>query len=122
MDDAAVELADYLVFTEYDMQLRKRIKEIKASCEQKNGDCPYKNNKSYVLEWCDMEKRAIASFTKYLDSLHEYSPYSLGHDLTIFLMDWETKGYNYACSNPEVGWDEIPPRYVYPERILKRGF
>ena len=121
MGDAAVELADYLVFTEYDRLLRSKIDEIRASFNLEDGG-PYKNNKAYVLEWCDMEKRAIAAFSNLLGSLHEYGPYSLGHDLTIFLCDWKTEGYDYACGNPEVGEDEIPPRYVYPERILKRGF
>ena len=122
MDEKAVELADYLVFSEYDMSLRSKINEIRESCERKDGNCPYEKNKAYVLEWCDMEKRAFDAFSKYLDSLHEYSPYSLGHDLTIFFCDWKAEGYNYACGNPEVGKDERPPRYVYPERILKRGF
>ena len=120
MDDAAIELADYLVATEYDMALRSEIEEIRSLTNRDDGG-PYRNNRAYVLEWCDMEKRAIAAFSKYVDSLHEYSPYSLGHDLSIFLEDWKTRGYDYACENSEVGTDEIPPRYVYPERIIKRG-
>ena len=120
MDNMAIELADYLVITEYEMRLRSKIDEIRNSFDHEDGG-PYKNNREYVLEWCDMEKRAIAAFSKYVDGLHEYSPYSLGHDVSVFLDDWKRYGYDYACRNPEVGEDEIPPRYVYPERILKRG-
>ena len=33
----------------------------------------------------------------------------------------ENVSLDYACGNPKVGKDEIPPRFVYPERIVKRG-
>lgn len=55
----------------------------------------------------------------------EQGPYSLGHDLMHFLSDWMTYGYDKAvvlCKGDLLSEDEIPPRYVYPERILKRGF
>lgn len=124
MDDAAVELADYLVFTEYDIQLRNRIKEIKASCERTNGDCPYENNKAYVLEWCNMETLAIDAAWKYAQT---FSPgpanYCFEGLLENFIYTWKYKGHDKAVKDygGELEGD-IPPRYVYPERILKRGF
>ena len=121
MDDAAIELADYLVVTEYDMPLRRKIDQIRASFSLEDGG-PYKNNKTYVLEWCDMEKRAIDAADEVMK--REYTgPYSLGWDLMHFIAHWACDGYDKAVDwNSELLVDEIPPRYVYPERILKRGF
>lgn len=124
MDVATQELADYLVFTEYDMSLRGNIEDIRKSCERTDGACPYENNKQYVLEWCDMEERAIAAAIEIMKR-EEQGPYSLGHDLMHFISDWMTHGYDKAvvlCKGDLLSEDEIPPRYVYPERILKRGF
>ena len=127
MDDAAVELADYLVFTEYDISLRNRIKEIKASCERTNGDCPYENNKAYVLEWCDMEERAIVAAieaAKEIAQSEGYYPHSSSWELFDFIGDWKEYGYEQAFLKVkgEFSKEDFPARYVYPDRILKRGF
>ena len=105
MNDAAVELADYLVFTEYDMQLRNRINEIKAICERANENCPYENNKEYVLEWCDMEKRAIVAAidaVKEIAQSEGYYPHSSSWELCDFIGDWKKYGYEQALRNGEV--------------------
>lgn len=125
MDDAAVELADYLVFTEYDMQLRNRINEIRASCERANENCPYENNKEYVLEWCDMEKRAIVTAIDAVKEIAQskgYYPHSASWELCDFIGDWKKYGYEQALRNGEFSKEDSPARYVYPDRILKRGF
>ena len=123
MDEEALELADYLVFTEYDMSLREKIDDIRKSCEQTDSSCPYENNKAYVLEWCDMEKRAIGVSNEIMKREHT-GPWSLGHYLMHFISAWIDDGYDKADEwyKYELGEDEIPPRYAYPERILRRKF
>ena len=131
MDEAAVELADYLVVTEYDMPLRVKIDEIKSSFKRDDGG-PYKNNKAYVLEWCDMEKRAIDAIADRAFEVDwdkgDEGPYITGwadeflHD---FYEVWADAGYNEAVRLHREFFDrdatKIPPRYIYPERIVKRG-
>ncbi len=129
MDDVAIELADYLVATEYDMPLRAKISEIKSSFKREDGG-PYKNNKAYVLEWCDMEVRAV-------DALIELIDWDIGDDglpdpggyrerlLYAFGDVWVHVGYDDAVQQYRKQFEkdeiDIPPRYIYPERIVKRG-
>ena len=129
MSDAALELADYLVLTEYDMSLRAKISEIKSSFKREDGG-PYKNNKAYVLEWCDMEVRAV-------DALKELIDWDIGDDglpdpggyrerlLYAFGDVWVHVGYDDAVQQYRKQFEkdeiDIPPRYIYPERIVKRG-
>ena len=125
MDDTAIELADYLVVTEYDMPLRSKIDEIRTSFNREDGG-PYKNNKSYVLEWCDMEKRAIAAAIENVNEIAKrdgHKHHSLSWDLGLFIDDWSKSGYEKALHwhAGEFSENETPARYVYPERILKRG-
>lgn len=125
MSDAALELADYLVLTEYDMPLRCKIDEIKASFNRED-EGPYKNNKSYVLEWCTMEIRAIAAAMENVKEIAKrdgHTHHSLSWDLDLFIGDWLTSGYEEALRRHagEFSEKETPARYAYPERILKRG-
>ena len=125
MDDAAIELADYLVVTEYDMPLRTKIDEIRSSFAREDGG-PYKNNKSYVLEWCDMEKRAIAAAIEIVNEIAKrdgHTHHSLSWDLGLFIDDWSKSGYDKSLRwhAGEFSEKDTPARYVYPERILKRG-
>lgn len=124
MTEREIELADYLVFTEYDKLLRLSSASIRKRCTEGNECSPYKNNVDYVLEWCDMEKAAMIAADELAE--REFTgPYSLGHDLMHFLSAWYYEGYETAVrwyKGNELHETEIPPRYVYPERIIRRSF
>ena len=78
-----------------------------------------------VLEWCDMEKRAIAAAIEAAKEIAEsdgYYPHSLSWELGDFIGDWKKYGYEQALRKGDFSKEDAPARYVYPERIRKRGF